>query len=105
MLKLENLSIEHQTSPIGLDCKEPRFGWVLISDIHNTMQNAYRMIVISEDGERTDTGKIFSSQSTEVTVGKLTVKPKTKYDVKVVVWDNHGNESAICGCFETGFLN
>ena len=105
MLKLENLSIEHQTSPIGLDCKEPRFGWVLISDIHNTVQNAYRMIVISEDGERTDTGKIFSSQSTEVTVGKLTVKPKTKYDVKVVVWDNHGNESAICGCFETGFLN
>lgn len=104
MLKLDNFTVEHQKNPIGMDCENPRFGWVLVSDAYNTVQNGYRIVITSEDGERIDTGKIFSELSTEVTVDQLTVKAKKRYDVKVVVWDNHGNQAELETWFETGFL-
>ena len=77
MLKLENLLVEHQTNPIGLDCKNPRFGWVLSSDVHSTLQIAYQIIILSEKNTKIDTGKIFSEDSTEVVVENLKVEPKT----------------------------
>ena len=89
MFKLENLLVEHQTTPIGLDCKKPRFGWVLASDMHNTLQIAYQIIITSEKNTKIDTGKIFSEDSTEVVVEDLKVEPKTYYEVNVIVWDNH----------------
>lgn len=104
MLKLENLSVEHQINPIGIDCEKPRFGWVLLNDMRDTVQTAYRIIVTSENGDKVDTGKIFSEDSIEVIVKKLKVEPKTRYEVSVTVWDNHGNIASSIVGFETGFL-
>ena len=104
MLKLENLLVEHQTNPIGLDCKNPRFGWVLSSDVHSTLQIAYQIIILSEKNTKIDTGKIFSEDSTEVVVENLKVEPKTYYEVNVIVWDNHGNTTSAKTSFETGLL-
>ena len=104
MLKLENFTVEHQNNPIGLDCQFPRFGWVLVSDMSDTMQLAYQLTITSEMGNVVSTGKVFSENSIEVVVNELEVQPKTIYKVKVTVWDNHGNVAFTAGSFESGLM-
>ena len=105
MLKLENLTVEHQEHPIGLDCAFPRFGWVLVSDMSDTMQMAYQIHIESENGDQITTEKIFSEDSIEVVVSDFVVKPKTAYCVKISVWDNHGNLATGSTSFESGLMD
>ena len=48
-LMLKDMVVEHQKSPLGIDCTEPRFGWKLVSSENNVLQTAYR-ITVSADG-------------------------------------------------------
>ena len=41
ILILDGLSIEHQTTPMGIDVKVPRFGWKLKSALRGVQQKAY----------------------------------------------------------------
>lgn len=104
MLELHNLTIEHQTEPIGIDCENPRFGWVLVSDHKNVRQEAYRLQIYHDEDIVYDSLKIETEQSIEVTAESFIPDKKTKYKVIVYVWDNHASEAQILGSFETGFL-
>lgn len=103
-LYLEDLVIEHQSSPIGIDCVEPRFGWKLKSRLKNTVQTAYRIEIYTGGRLKADTGKIEGSQSIEVAAEGFKAAAMTLYEIKVTVWDNKGRQSSIEGCFETGRL-
>ena len=63
-LKVEALTCEYRTNPLGIDIKRPRISWKIQSDRRGTMQKAYQIQVAvkHEDFNETiwDTGKIES---------------------------------------------
>ena len=103
-LSLTRLLVEYQNAPIGIDCRQPRFSWELVSEEYNVVQEAYELSVESENGYQT-TGRIQSSESVLVKFKELKLDPVTEYKVRVTVWDNHGNRAKIESRFETGKMN
>ncbi len=103
-LILKDFSVEHQKSPIGIDCRKPLFGWKLVSQEKNIVQTACRLKVYSDGILEADTGKIESGNSIEVMIQEWETKPMTAYQVLVTVWDNYGNQAETEGTFETGRL-
>jgi hypothetical protein len=65
-VKLQNLLTENLTNPIGIDVRQPRFSWQLISDQRNVTQTAYEITVSSGKGNMWKSGKIMSEQSVHV---------------------------------------
>lgn len=80
--------------------KQPFFGWIVNSEINNTVQKAYRVLVASslkniqaDHGDMWDTGKTESSQSINIRYSGKTLETNSVYFWKVKTWDNHGKES------------
>ena len=93
-VKLQNVLIENRTNPVGLDTKQPRFSWQLISDKKNVMQSAYEVKVTDENKKQVWTsGKVNSDQSVFVPYGGPALVSGTKYNVSVRVWDNSSKAS------------
>lgn len=103
-MKLKNFKIELRENPIGIDCKHPRFSWILASKEQNVMQTAYQLIVKEKDVIVWNTEKVDSEQSTFVTYKGKTLQSMTTYMAFLKVWDNKGNVSEYDGYFETGLL-
>lgn len=103
MLTLYDLTTEYKTDPIGLDELQPRFSWKLRSDRKDTRQSAYRLTV-SNGQVMWDTGRVESEQSILVEYMGAVFAPRTAYTWEVTVWDNHDEEAAASGSFETGLL-
>ncbi|MDP9172830.1 MAG: glycoside hydrolase family 78 protein [Planctomycetota bacterium] len=71
--RVTNLRCEYLNDPIGIDQTEPRLSWMIESDKRGAMQTAYQILVASspeilakDTGDLWDSGKIGSSQSTQV---------------------------------------
>ncbi len=103
-LWITDLTIEHQTAPMGIDVQNPRFCWKLQSRLRNVMQTAYRLQIYEDQILAADTGKVQSVDSTEVVIGGWKSAPMTRYDVAVTVWDNKGRQAGTESWFETGRL-
>lgn len=88
-VKLQNVLVENRTNPAGLDNKQPRFSWQLVSDKKNVMQSAYEIKVSDEKKKQVWTsGKVSSDQSVFVPYAGPALASGTKYNVSVRVWDN-----------------
>ena len=47
---IERLTTEYMQTPVGIDVKQPQFGWQMKSDRYGAEQKAYRLVVSdSED--------------------------------------------------------
>lgn len=101
---LKDFVVEHQKSPLGIDCRKPVFGWKLVSGEKNVFQTAYQIKVYADGILEADTGKIQSEDSIEVVIPDWETKPMTAYRSHVTVWDNYGNQAEAEGTFETGRL-
>lgn len=105
-LTLKNITVEHLKKAVGIDCRNPRFGWVLENETdQNVMQESYQLVILSEGRKITDTGRCRSEESVEVTVPGFEAEAKTVYTVHLRVWDSAGNEAETETVFETGFLD
>src|SRR3954464_356186 len=79
-VKLQNVLIENRSNPVGLDTKQPRFSWQLVSDKKNVMQSAYEIKVSDESKKQVWTsGKVNSDQSVFVPYGGPALASGTKY--------------------------
>lgn len=113
-VKLQKLTVENQTNPTGLDIKQPRFAWQMVSENRNSMQTAYE-IWVGESAESLSggknlvwkTGKVMSDASVHVPYGGSDLVSNKKYFWKVRVWDNSGKASAwsAVGFWHTGLFN
>jgi alpha-L-rhamnosidase len=103
-MRLEELRVEYQNNPVGLDVRKPRFSWVIKSDDQNILQTAHRIVVLSGGATVWDTGKVESSSSVLVQYQGTELEACTLYKVNVEVWDNKGDAATIEGSFETGLL-
>jgi alpha-L-rhamnosidase len=101
---LDQLRIEYQKNPIGIDCRKPRFSWKLISEKQNVMQTAYQIIVRNQNDIVWNTGKVNEDTSIHIRYEGEPLKAVTRYNVSVDVWDNQGDAGHIEGEFETGLF-
>lgn len=105
MLKIMQLRIENRINPLGLDIPRPRFSWILESSENNTLQHQYQVKITSIKGEEWDSGVIESDRSIHVAYEGSKLRPRTRYDVTVQVWDNHGQTASVSSWFETGLIS
>ncbi len=104
-MRLKDLTVEHQTEPVGIDIRNPRFAWVIESEEREVLQTAYQIKISDGSAVVCNTGRVLTDQSIEVEAEGLTLLPKTHYTVQVSVWDNKGNFAEEMTSFETGFLD
>ncbi len=98
---IQKLTVENLNNPIGLDARQPRFGWQLISNKRNCKQTAYeiRVSTLKESlikGNRLlwMSGKVNSDESVHVLYGGNTLQSGKKYFWQVKVWDNDQKASS-----------
>jgi len=103
-MKLDSLYIEYRKNPVGLDVKRPRFSWIIVSELKDVLQTAYRIVVTKEGEKVWDTGKRENSQSILIDFEGAELEACSLYIVNVEVWDNKGNAASAVGSFETGLL-
>ncbi|MFC8360903.1 family 78 glycoside hydrolase catalytic domain [Streptomyces griseorubiginosus] len=111
---VEGLTVEHRTTPLGVDAARPRFGWRTASRVRGRRQTAYRILVASTPDRLTvgqadvwDSGRVDSADSVAVRYAGPALKPSTRYHWTVALWDENGRPlpEAPTARFETGLLS
>ncbi len=116
-----NLQTDYRVNPVGIDDPVPVFSWQMSSDQNDKSQSAYRIMVWEhgiEDEEITnksreisnyvwDSGKVESDLSVSIPYEGEALRPQTRYDWTVEVWDEDDKLCSTSGeaaYFETGLL-
>lgn len=102
-MKLYDLRTEYKVNPIGITEKNPRFSWKLESDVNDTMQQSYHIVVKEKDRIVWEV-KEENEDSVLIAYAGEELKDETCYDVTVEVTDNHGHTATGEMSFETGIL-
>jgi len=78
-----------QSSPVIVSTK-PDFSWTFSDPDTGDYQSGYRILVSSSAGNIWDSGKIFTSSSTNVAYNGPTLIENTSYYWKIMTWDKYG---------------
>ena len=99
-LRIEKLSCEYRTDPLGIDTARPRLSWVLLSDTRGQFQTAFQILVASSeerlnesDADLWNSGKIVSRQSLNVEYAGKALESRLRCFWKVRVWGKRGKAS------------
>lgn len=97
-LKIENLRVEYQTNPIGLDERQPRLSWQIVSADRGVVQKAYQIraaATTSDLGQRDlwNTEKVISDQSLHVVYQGPALESRQRVYWQVRVWDGQDHAS------------
>ena len=103
-MELYNLLTNHMTECLGLE-GTPYFAWKIRTDLPDTVQKSYHIIVRSEEETVWDSGVIESGKTSFVTYAGRPLSSSTRYSWEVEVTDNHGGTAAGQTWFETALLN
>lgn len=102
------LKCEHSINPVGISAANPRFSWQMTHPGTSRSQSAYR-IIVTDTAENTvwDSGEVKSSQQNGIIYKGKPLSILSKYNWKVMIWDESGNPSAWSdqASFETGFFS
>lgn len=106
-VRIQNLMTENLQNPIGLDIKQPRFTWMLVSNKKNVIQASYEIKISGSKSTVWSSGKVASSKSVHVQYGGKALESGKKYTWQVRVWDNDGNASdwSSLATFQMALLN
>ena len=95
------LRAEYRQNPIGIDVREPRLSWQLLSEERGAVQTAYQIQVTpsAEAFDRADccqwdTGKVASDRSIQIVYSGPQLKARTRYYWRVRTWASDGEPSA-----------
>lgn len=109
-----NLTCEYAKTPLGIDVKAPRFGWIINSDDYGFTQTAYQILVADnltdlsgDKGNVWDSGIIPSSESVAIVYKGEQLKSRQRYYWKVKIWDSNKVASQFSDpeWFEMGLLS
>ncbi len=109
-----NLLTEYVKNPIGLDIESPRFSWVMKDKDRGEIQTAYQILaasikenLISNRGDKWDSGKISSDKSVNIPYGGSVLESGKTYYWKVRTWDKSGQVSVYSDIarFDMALLN
>jgi len=100
-VNVQNLKCEYLSDPIAIKEQHPALSWQLASSQKANSQKAYSIIVAGSPallaqnkGDYWSTGKINSSNSTQVIYRGKALIPRQKVYWKVMIWDEKGRPSA-----------
>ena len=109
-----SLFCEYASNPLGIDVTLPRFSWILNHPVRGQLQSAYQVLIAgsqenldAENGDKWDSGKVASEESTNVIYAGSTLDSRKTYYWKVRVWDKDEKMSpwSKVAIFEMGLLN
>src|SRR6188768_4038884 len=104
--KIQGLLTESEIMPLGIDRKKPHFTWQMSSDKRGVYQTAYRIEVKNSRKETIwDSKKVSSGESLNIAYEGSDLKPATRYEWSVTVWDQDGKQFSGSSSFETGLMN
>jgi alpha-L-rhamnosidase len=111
-VKVQDLRCEMLVNPLGIDVREPRFCWQIISGQRNVKQISYQVFVASSkemlnknEPDVWNSGKQNSSQSIHVKYAGNPLESGKKYFWKVKVITNKGEVIAEPAYFSMGLLS
>lgn len=98
-LKLENLRVENQFNPIGIDERQPRLSWQIVSPGRGVMQSAHQIRVAAAPADfgkndLWDTGKVISDQSVHIVYQGPVLQSRQRLYWQVRAWDGNDKPSA-----------
>lgn len=109
--EITRLTTEYMDRPMGIDVKQPVFGWQMQSDRYGAAQTAYRIVTATskenlENGTYTyDSGTVNSSASVCIKYNGPQLAPCTRYYWQVLVTDERGKvHESPASWFETGLM-
>lgn len=117
--EIVNQQTDYRVNPVGIDDPVPVFSWQMSSDEKDKSQSAYRIMVWEhgiEDEEITkksreisnyvwDSGKVEGDLSISIPYEGEELKPQTRYDWTVEVWDEEDKiYTSEAAYFETGLM-
>lgn len=109
--EITRLTTEYMDRPMGIDVKQPVFGWQMQSDRYGAAQTAYRIVMASseenlENGTYTyDSGTVNSPTSVCIKYNGPELAPCTRYYWQVLVTDERGKvHESPASWFETGLM-
>ncbi|MEX1031542.1 MAG: family 78 glycoside hydrolase catalytic domain [Paenibacillaceae bacterium] len=110
-LQVSKLRCEYRENPIGIDVRQPRLSWQIVSEQRNILQAAYQIQVskdvVSFDTLVWDTGKVNSDQALHLIYEGEELQSSTRYYYRVMIWNQHGlaSEWSEIAFWEVGLLN
>ena len=97
-LHIFRLRCEYLVAPAGIDEREPRLSWAIASRRRGARQTAFRLRVASTleqlatgQADFWDTGRVESSQTTQIVYGGKSLCSRDVCHWRVEVWDEIGN--------------
>jgi alpha-L-rhamnosidase len=103
-VQIAHLRCENLANPLGIDATTPRLSWILLPtrpEARNLKQTSYRVLVASslalldkDEGDLWDTGKVNSSQSTQLHYTGKPLGSQQNAWWKVKAWDQDDKPSA-----------
>jgi alpha-L-rhamnosidase len=105
---LDNLSVDYQQTPLGIDQVNPHFSWQMkaLDTKRGYVQTAWQIVVTDDKNQVVwDSKKVQSSLSHGIEYAGRALQSTTRYTWKVTVWDNTGQSSTNSSWFETGLMN
>lgn len=106
--KLGNLKVEYAETPLGIDEAYPRFSWQMLASggERGLVQKAYRLRVYAPGNLCVwDSGKVLDGNSLNIRYAGEALRPETRYDWKLDVWEQQGGEPLLAASwFETGLM-
>ena len=105
--RVADLQVEYQVTPLGIDVASPRFSWKMVSDRYDQRQTKCQISVTEAA-----TGRhvwVSDPVPSDVSVGVVyrgeALKPCTRYNWKVEVWNVAGESVCNDSWFETGLMD
>src|SRR5438876_9442491 len=87
-IQVQDLRCEYEHNPLGIDVREPRLSWKLVSEQRGVVQSAYQIRVTNEQGEVVwEMGKVLSDQSLHVPYRGPALQSGQRCTWQVRVWD------------------
>ncbi|MBD2701704.1 family 78 glycoside hydrolase catalytic domain [Spirosoma sp. BT702] len=105
---IDNLQVDYQPTPLGIDQTNPHFSWQMkaLDAKRGYAQIAYQLIVTDAQKHVVwDSKKVNSGISHAIEYAGQALQPTTRYVWNVTVWDNTGKSSTNSSWFETGLMN
>jgi len=105
--RLTDLQVDYMTNPLGIDEPEPRFSWKMESDRYDQRQTAFRISVTdAASGERVWlSDPVPAEGSVGVVYAGKALKPRTRYNWDLTVWNAEADSVKASSWFETGLMD
>lgn len=105
-INIVKLRTEYAETPLGIDVNQPRFCWQMVSNEKGCYQTAYQLTVTDEARQKVwDSGRIISDVSLNIKYAGVRLKPCSRYQWQVLVWDQEQKQHVAQSWFETGLMN